>query len=124
MGYTIDAKPDGEALRVTVSGAMDGPPLAHDADEAEGIALACISSGCRGVLLDVRKVSFDADVRERLRALSILVTAVPSDVRFAAVGVPAELREDEHSEPVGGIHGPRYRIFDDEAEALAWLAEG
>jgi hypothetical protein len=111
MGYALDVKPDGDVLRVTISGTisgtMDGDSLAHDTDEAEGIGLACISHGCKGVLIDVSGIAFDADVRKRLRALSLLVTATPSSVRFAALGVPAELREDEHSQAVGGTEGPR-----------------
>ena len=126
MGYTLDVNPDGEVLRVTISGTMDGDSLAHDEDEAEaeGLALACISNGCKGVLLDVSEVVFDADVKKRLHAFSILVASMPSNVKFAALGVPAELRDDEHSEPVGGTQGSRYRIFDDEAAARAWLAGG
>ncbi len=124
MGYVLDMKPDGDVLRVRISGTVDSGSLAHDTDEAEGIALACISSRCKGILLDVRNVSFDVGVRERFRGLAVLATATPSRVRLAALGVPKDLREDEQGQAADGVRGSRYRVFDSETEALAWLADG
>jgi hypothetical protein len=113
--------PRGRIVVVRITGEVDREAIAGDPGAFEGFAAQCLSTGCRGILIDVRGLVLRLD-REDLRALAeALAAARLPGVKVAAVVDPEHMLPDRMFREVARARGAELGIFLHEEEAAACI---
>ncbi len=121
IAYTLDIVPDGQVLRVRVSGAVDDESVSTHAADVERIISAGKTNDCRGILLDVREATIELRSATRITDFMAFAEMIPHGMRLASLGVAEPEYKDGFNGLLAGSRGLLYRAFENEAAALAWL---
>jgi hypothetical protein len=108
-------------LKVTISGTMES--LEDLTDFVELLRKLGNEYGLNWILLDERKLRRHLDVLDiyHLAEADIAVEAAARGVRLASLPHPEELQLARNIETILHNRSISYRVFNDEAEAEAWL---
>jgi hypothetical protein len=124
MGYTIDMTVEGPVLRVLVKGTVDDRSSTSFSDHGRQLVATCMAGKCRGILLDVRSVPMELGRSARVQGFMALADAVPAGVRVAVLGATQPTGADGPGRLLAASRGLMYRLFDSDADAVAWLSAG
>lgn len=105
-------------LRVTLSGTLTG--LAG-ADHYKAVTQRADASGCARLLLDARALADQPDIPRIFEFMVRTYPAAPGGRRTAALDLPENMLRARFFEHLMQNNGRTYRLFFDEAEAMAWL---
>jgi hypothetical protein len=105
-------------LRVTLSGTLTA--LAG-AGHYKSVTERADASGCARLLLDARALADQPDIPGIFEFMVRTYPAAPGGRRTACVDLPENMVRARFFEHLMQNNGRTYRLFFDEAEALAWL---
>ena len=106
---------------VRLAGEFPMEMLAGKQSLFEPLATACVAQGCRRALVDARELQVNLGTLGLLRAGDDAALLQGMDVRVALVARADMI--DPFFETVVYNRGGNVRVFQDESEARAWLAE-
>jgi len=105
-------------LRVTLSGDITARSRG---DHYRSVTEQADAMGCARLLLDARQVADRSDIPEIFEFMVRTYPRAPGGRRTAALDLPENTLRARFFEHLMQNNGRRYRLFFDEAEALAWL---
>lgn len=98
--------------------------LDHAIDAATGVIRRMVAEGQPHLLVDARAASFDApSLVDRLRMVRQWAEAAGGRVRIAVVAPPEFIDPERFGVVAAGKFGLAGQVFEDQAEAIAWLHE-
>jgi len=105
-------------LRVTLSG---GITVRSGTDHYRAVTALADAKGCMRLLLDARRLADRSDIPEIFEFMVRTYPLTPGGRRTAALDLPGNTMRARFFEHLMQNNGRCYRLFFDEAEALAWL---
>lgn len=105
-------------LRVTLYGNITAR---SGADHYRSVTQLADTKGCVRLLLDARRLADRSDIPEIFEFMVRTYPLAPGGRRTAALDAPEHLVRARFFEHLMQNNGRCYRLFFDEAEALAWL---
>ncbi len=105
-------------LRITLGGSLS---VVDSMDHYQCVTSLADASGCVRLLLDARAVADRSDIPRIFEFVVRAYPACPGGRRTACLDKPENLVSARFFEHLMQNTGRSYRLFFDEAEALAWL---